>query len=174
MFFFIPFPTQLKIKIIFLKTKSNTISCAFVILNPLIIKTLLTTVWVCTRQLSEEAQQSLWAHHMQSPDPKDAGTQGGTLGPLHFAGNGSRKKTALVMALLVLIPARGGEDWRSSGTRTQLSWLPSDLGTNVNQEHNCRAKNHPKSPAKIQPPPSNLVQQKSCNVTDLSQLPLWT
>lgn len=48
----------------------------------------------------------------RAQSPKDAGTQGGTLGPLHFAGNGSRKKTELAMALLVLIPAQGGEDWR--------------------------------------------------------------
>lgn len=42
MFFCIPFPTQLKIKSIFAKTKSNNISCAFLILNPLIIMALLT------------------------------------------------------------------------------------------------------------------------------------
>lgn len=42
LFFFIPFPTQLKIKSIFIKTKSNNISCAFLILNPLIIMAPLT------------------------------------------------------------------------------------------------------------------------------------
>lgn len=42
MFFFIPFPTQLKIKSIFTKTKSNNVSCVFLILNPLIIMALLT------------------------------------------------------------------------------------------------------------------------------------
>lgn len=42
MFFFIPFPTQLKIKIVFADMKINNISCAFIILNPLIIMALLT------------------------------------------------------------------------------------------------------------------------------------
>lgn len=101
---------------------------------------------------------------------KDAGTQRGRLGPLHFAGNGSRDKTTLVMALLFLMPARGGEDWKSSGTRNQLNWLPSDLGTSMNQKPNCRAENHPKNPAT----PFQLGKTNALHIMDLPQLPLWT
>lgn len=85
----------------------------------------------------------------RAQSPKDDGTQWTQcrLGPLHFAGNASRKKTTLVMALLILIPPRGGEDWKSSSTSSQLSWFPSDLGTSTHQKHDYRAENHPKNPA---------------------------
>lgn len=72
------------------------------------------------------------------------------------------------MALLVLISARRGEDWKSSGTRSQLSWLPSDHGTSVNQKH--RAENHSKNLATS----FQLGKTKALHVMDLSQLPSWT
>lgn len=165
MFFFIPFPTQLKIKSIFLKTQSNNISCAFHILNPLIIMALLTQQRgsVLGSSLSKHSNPSE-PSHMQSP--KDAGTQGGTLGPLHFAGNGSRKKTAQLMALLVLWPAPGGEDWRSSGTRSYYYKIQSWVGFQVIlvlvwiRNTTAELKTIPK----MQPSPSNLVKQKPCTL----------
>lgn len=61
---------------------------------------------------------------------------------------------------------RGGLEER--GTRSQLSWLPSDHGTSVNQKH--RAENHSKNLATS----FQLGKTKALHVMDLSQLPSWT
>lgn len=102
-------------------------------------------------------QQSLWAQsHAEPRAPKMLGPKGAHLD---------------LCILLEMVPERK-QNWpwhcwswyqlregRTGGTRSQLSWLPGDLGTGVNQEHNCRAENHPKNAAVS---PSNLVKQKPC------------
>lgn len=203
MFFFIPFPTQLKIKSIFVKTKRNNISCAFLILKPLITMAPLTqqsaeaVALSATRGWEKKAAMRnfksfsgsdnfslliFWVGSLyqaallgntaiplsqvtgRAQSPEDDGTWWGRLGPLHFAGNGSRKKTTLVMALLILLPAQGGEDWKSSGTRNQLSWFPNDLVQALIRNSTMELKTIPK----IQPLPSNLVKWKHWSYGSLS------
>lgn len=74
------------------------------------------------------------------------------------------------MALLVLIPAQGGEDWRA--VAQEASWVDFQVIWVQVWIRNTTAELETIS--KMKPPPSNLVKQKPCNVMDLSQLLLWT